>query len=102
MKGIKVEELKVKGYDFEGYISLFEQDVKVAGTFSVKFDGQYPTVRVDEMYQVNTMHDVDVMDEEVVNLHDLECQIADTDDGSWYDDHIADMYDRARSPLEDR
>lgn len=96
----KIDSLKIKGYDFTGYILVENTEYHVDGQFSVRFNGQYPTVEVTDIGFSDVFEDSDLSN--IVDLADLEARILDTDDGSWYDDYLDYRAEQQWERMEDR
>lgn len=91
---LKVENVRIKGYDFSGQLLTDDTIVNVTGSFTVKFKDDYPQVEVE--------FDDILVPESVVDVEELEAQIVGTDDGSWYHDHLDLVAERKREFMEDR
>lgn len=96
----KIDSLKIKGYDFTGYILVENMEYRVDGQFSVRFNGQYPKVEVIDIGFSDVFEDSDLSN--IVDLVDLEDRILDTDDGSWYDDYLDYRAEQQWERMEDR
>jgi hypothetical protein len=85
----KVEELEVTGYSFLGYVELGQRIHAVAGEFNVDWDGEYPVI------ELATSWIRGVSSPNLIDLEDLRRQILNTDDGTWYNERLANLEEKS-------
>lgn len=96
----KVQNLKIKRYDFKGYLVFDDMEYIIEGDFIVTFKGQYPKVSVRDLAFSGLFQDSDIAN--LVDIADLEEQILETDDGSWYYDYLDYKAEQQWERMEDR
>lgn len=97
----KVYGLRVRGQEFKGAVELAGLVLDLEGSFDVKFHDQYPSIA--NLYIDVANNTIDAMTHgDLIDFDTLVVDILETDDGSWYDEHVASIQDRSRKMGEDR
>ena len=98
----KITQLKVKSdMTFTAMAEINDELVDIYGDFDLKWKGQYPEIK-DLWVTIWQPLDQQVHCEHLANDTDLSEQILATDDGTWYDEKMAEMMERSRDLMEDR